>query len=274
MRFNAAAIDAIKKDLDKDFSEDSYPTQDIHFNNTVSLKEVELTYPDMPFASLQTLSLSIKKNSSVAFVGSTGSGKSTLVDILLGLLAPTKGQLCVDDLALSENTLRSWQSKLGYVPQTIYLTDSSIAENIAFGIAKEAIDRDALIKAAKIANVHDFVMGLEASYDTVVGERGVRLSGGQRQRIGIARALYNDPEVLLLDEATSALDSVTEEAVFTALANIMGKKTIIIIAHRLSTVKNCDEIFVLEEGRLKANGSYQQLLSSSAEFRALAQVGA
>ncbi len=274
MRFNAAAIDAIKKDLDKDFSEDSYPTQDLHFKHSLSLKEVELTYPDMQLPSLQTLSLSIKKNSSVAFVGSTGSGKSTLVDILLGLLEPTKGQLYVDDLALSASTLRSWQNKLGYVPQSIYLTDSSIAENIAFGVAKEAIDSDALIKAAKIANVHDFVMGLEASYDTVVGERGVRLSGGQRQRIGIARALYNDPEVLLLDEATSALDSVTEEAVFTALANIMGKKTIIMIAHRLSTVKNCDEIFVLEEGRLKAHGNYQQLISSSAEFRALARVSA
>jgi ATP-binding cassette, subfamily B, bacterial PglK len=222
---------------------------------------------------LNNLSLTIKHNTSVAFVGATGSGKTTIVDILLGLLPPDEGQLLVDGNPLTNDNLRNWQANLGYVPQTIFLSDGSLAQNIAFGITTDKLDINAVKKAATIANLHDFIETLPDGYDTLTGERGVRLSGGQRQRIGIARALYHDPSVLILDEATSALDNVTEEAVFQAIKNVMGKKTVIMIAHRISTVRECDTIFVLEGGRIVSQGTYKELLMSSPHFQALARQG-
>jgi ATP-binding cassette, subfamily B, bacterial PglK len=194
--------------------------------------------------------------------------------VILGLLVPDRGELRVDGVPIDRCNRRAWQRSIGYVPQQIFLTDESVRCNIAFGVPPEAIDDVAIGRAARIAEIHDFVMAnLPQGYDTLVGERGVRLSGGQRQRIGISRALYHDPSVLILDEATSALDNLTERAVMDAVHNLGHAKTIIMIAHRLTTVKNCDVIVMLEGGRVIATGSYDELFDQSREFRAMASGG-
>lgn len=204
----------------------------------------------------------------MGLVGSTGAGKTTLVDVLLGLLRPTQGAITVDGVPVLDAQLRAWQQSLGYVPQEIFLTDTSIAENIALGISKAQIDQAQVERCARMAQVHDFIVhDLPAGYETLVGERGVRLSGGQRQRIGIARALYHNPEVLVFDEATSALDTVTEQAVMDAIDALAHQKTIILIAHRLTTVKNCDQIVLLEQGTIKAKGTLNELTESNAQFK-------
>jgi ABC-type multidrug transport system fused ATPase/permease subunit len=209
----------------------------------------------------------------VAIVGPTGSGKTTLVDIILGLLPPQQGRLLVDDTEVRDDNLRNWQRNLGYVPQQIYLTDDTITRNIAFGLKDDEIDLGALEEAARIANLHDFIFNeLPWGYKTIIGERGVRLSGGQRQRVGIARALYHNPEILVLDEATSSLDGVTEDAVLKALENAAQVKTLIIIAHRLTTVMDCDVIYLMDKGRIVASGAYGELVNSNAQFRALAKI--
>ncbi len=220
------------------------------------------------------LSLTIPARTTVGIVGGTGAGKTTAVDLLLGLLEPQAGEIRVDGVAVTAGNLRAWQNAIGYVPQQIFLIDDSVSANIAFGQPKRKIDQAAVERAARIAELHDFVTTeMPQGYDTLVGERGVRLSGGQRQRIGIARALYHDPDVLILDEATSALDNLTEKAVMDAVHNLGHAKTIVLIAHRLSTVRDCDTIFMLERGALIAEGSYDELLEHSREFRAMA-VGA
>jgi ATP-binding cassette, subfamily B, bacterial PglK len=257
----------------------SVPTREatppLPFKHSLDLRNLVFSYPEAKEAAIKKLNLSLKANSSIAFVGSTGSGKTTLVDIILGLLTPDEGELAVDGVAITPKNVRNWQRNLGYVPQHIYLSDNSIAQNIAFGIPKDKIDLTAVEKAARIANLHDFIINdLPGGYETIVGERGIRLSGGQRQRIGIARALYHDPAVLILDEATSALDNVTEESVFEAIRNVAKSKTAIMIAHRISTVRDCDVIYVIEQGRIVSQGSYEELLGSSDRFRALAQAGA
>ena len=217
--------------------------------------------------------MTIPARTTIGIVGGTGAGKTTLIDLVLGLLRPDSGEILVDGQVVSDQRIRSWQKSLGYVPQAIFLSDDTVAANIAFGIDKEHIDDAAVERAAKIANLHDFVTEeLPQSYDTMVGERGVRLSGGQRQRIGIARALYHNPEVLILDEATSALDNLTEKAVMEAVHNLGRAKTIIMIAHRLTTVKNCDIIYLLKRGKVEAQGTYDQLIAENASFRKLAQV--
>jgi ABC-type multidrug transport system fused ATPase/permease subunit len=193
------------------------------------------------------------------------------VDIILGLLAPTEGQLLVDGVEITQQNLASWQKNLGYVPQHIYIADDTIARNIAFGIPDDEIDMESVLRAARIANIADFIESeLADGYQTPVGERGLRLSGGQRQRIGIARALYRDPSLLVMDEATSALDGITEETVMEALHSLSRKKTVIVIAHRLSTVRECDVIYLLERGAIVAKGSYLDLMRESAWFRAAA----
>jgi len=220
------------------------------------------------------VTLTIPLRSFVAFVGMTGAGKTTLVDIILGLLQPSEGTLSIDGTVLDETVLRSWQNNLGYVPQDIYLTDDSIAANIAFGITPEDRKMEAIEKAARIANIHDFISDeLPEGFDTLVGERGIRLSGGQRQRIGIARALYHDPEVLVLDEATSNLDQGTERAVHTAIEQAAEAKTVIMIAHRLSTTHHCDALYLFDKGRLVDHGDYETLLQSSDRFRAMSGAG-
>ena len=221
------------------------------FNKTIALKNIYYNYPNSSRVALKDINLTIPVKSTVGFVGATGSGKTTTVDIILGLLEAQKGTLEVDGKVITKQNSRSWQLSIGYVPQHIYLSDDTVVANIAFGVEPKYINQYRVEKAAKIANLHEFVIDeLPKQYQTIIGERGVRLSGGQRQRIGIARALYHDPQVLILDEATSALDNETEKAVMDAVSNLISHVTIILIAHRLNTLKNCDVIFKLDKGQL------------------------
>lgn len=220
------------------------------------------------------LDMTIPAKSVVGLVGGSGCGKTTTVDLILGLLTPQHGMLTVDGVSITSHNRRSWQRAIGYVPQQIYLSDDTVAANIAFGVDPRSIDQQAVERAAHIANLHEFVVNsLPQQYRTTVGERGVRLSGGQRQRIGIARALYHSPRVLILDEATSSLDTLTEQAVMDAIHALANDITIILIAHRLSTVRACDTIFVLDRGRIIGRGSYAELSADHADFRAMTGEG-
>ena len=240
---------------------------------SIRFEGVTFAYPGAAEPALKGMDLEIPAGTSVALVGKTGAGKTTAVDLLLGLLSPTEGRITVDDVPLTVQNVRAWQAGIGYVPQTIYLADATVAENIAFGVPPEAIDHEAVRRAARLAAIHDFVENdLPDGYDTEVGERGVRLSGGQRQRLGIARALYHDPAVLVLDEATSALDNATEQAIMDAVERLAGAKTVVMIAHRLSTVRNCDRIIHLEGGEVVGSGTFEDLGQTSARFRAISGV--
>ena len=250
-------------------SPDSVPPMRLH--EKLELVDVHYAYPNAERTALNGLSLAVPARSTIGIVGGTGAGKTTAVDLVLGLLEPQAGEIRVDGVSVTAANRRAWQNSLGYVPQQIFLTDNTVSANIAFGQPPERIDQAAVERAARIAELHDFVTAeLPQGYATHVGERGVRLSGGQRQRVGIARALYHDPDVLILDEATSALDNITERAVMDAVQNLGHQKTIVLIAHRLTTVQNCDRIFMLERGRLVAQGSYDELLESSQKFRTMA----
>jgi ABC-type multidrug transport system fused ATPase/permease subunit len=220
------------------------------------------------------LDLTIPKGSRVGFVGATGSGKSTSLDLLMGLLAPSEGRLLVDGREVEGAGVRAWQRSIAHVPQSIYLADASMAENIAFGMPAGAIDMARVREAARRAKIADFIESSPAGYDAAVGERGIRLSGGQRQRIGIARALYKQARVLVLDEATSALDSATEQSVMATINGLDRELTILMIAHRLSTVQGCDMIVELEHGRIVATGTYYNLLERSPSFRRMVEVPA
>jgi len=243
----------------------------LHLTRQLEFRDVRFSYPATDQPTLDGLDLTIPARSTVGIVGGTGAGKTTVIDMILGLLAPEAGEILVDGTPVTPANRRNWQQSLGYVPQAIFLTDDTIAANIAFGLPPEEIDMGRVESAARIANLHDFVTAdLPKAYETVVGERGVRLSGGQRQRIGIARALYRDPDVLVLDEATSALDNLTERAVMEAVHNLGGRKTVIMVAHRLSTVKDCDKIIVLERGRMTGEGSYDELVAGNDAFRRMA----
>ena len=234
----------------------------------ITLKDLYYQYPNSLKTTIKDITLNIPASSTVGIVGITGSGKTTIVDIILGLLQAQKGTLKVDENVIIRNNLAAWRRSIGYVPQDIFIADDTLAANIAFGIDKKDINQEHVQQAAKIANIDDFVRDkLPQQYQTTVGERGVRLSGGERQRIGIARALYRNPQVLILDEATSSLDNLTEQLVMKEIQKIGGNKTIIMIAHRLSTVKKCDIIFYLEKGELKAQGTYEELIKSSEGFK-------
>lgn len=234
------------------------------FFESITMQNISFAYDSNKQKKvLDAITLSIPANSLVGFTGKTGSGKTTLVDILLGLLVPDEGSILIDGKEVSKKFIRSWQKNLGYVPQNIYLSNDTIAANIAFGVMREEIDMNAVRQAACMAQIDDFIQNeLPERYNTLVGERGVRLSGGQRQRIGIARALYRDPSVLVMDEATSALDNQTEIDVMKAIDGLSGKKTIIMIAHRLSTLKKCDVIFDLENGQIVRSGKYGEIFGS------------
>jgi ATP-binding cassette, subfamily B, bacterial PglK len=237
-------------------------------NKVISLKNISYSYPNASRTALKNISLNISVKNTIGLVGATGSGKTTIVDIILGLLEAQKGTLEIDGKIINKHNNQSWQRSIGYVPQHIYLSDDTIASNIAFGQEPKDINEEEIQKASKIANLHDFVMHeLPNKYQTIIGERGVRLSGGQRQRIGIARALYFNPQVLILDEATSALDNLTEKDVMNAVNNISKHKTIIMIAHRLSTVKKCDKIFLFEKGELKNEGTFDELININENFK-------
>ena len=229
------------------------------FKNDIRLVDVDYMYPSSPEFALKGLNISIRKGDSIGFVGPSGSGKSTLVDIVLGLLTPTSGEVQVDKKNI-QTGLRSWQDQIGYVPQSVYLTDDTLRNNVAFGIPSDQIDEGAVARAVQAAQLDTFVANQPHGLDTVVGERGVRLSGGQLQRIGIARALYHDPSVLVLDEATSALDTLTEKGVMDSVEALQGSKTLLIVAHRLSTVEHCSRLYQLDRGRVIAEGAPAQLL--------------
>lgn len=247
----------------------------LKLERALELSKVGFAYVSAERPTLRGVDLVIPARTTVGIVGGTGAGKTTLVDLILGLLTPDSGEIRVDGTAVTDTNRRSWQKTLGYVPQSIYLTDDTIVGNIAFGVPKDEVDMAAVERAARIAALHDFVLSdLPQGYDTFVGERGVRLSGGQRQRIGIARALYRDPTLLIMDEATSALDNITERVVMEAVSRIRADKTIILIAHRLTTVKTCDTIFLMERGRLLAQGSYDELLAGNEAFRRMVAGGA
>ena len=237
-------------------------------NKKISLNNICYSYPNASKTALKNISLSISVKNTIGLVGATGSGKTTVVDIILGLLEAQKGTLEIDGKIINKQNTQSWQRSIGYVPQNIYLSDDTVAANIAFGQDPGDIDKEKIQKASKIASLHDFVIHeLPNKYETTIGERGVRLSGGQRQRIGIARALYFNPQVLILDEATSALDNITEKHVMDAVNNLGKNKTIILIAHRLSTVKNCDKIFLFEKGELKNEGTFDELINNNENFK-------
>ena len=280
MQFNKAVLDRIYDDfsskkegsLPQTFFKEEVP-QALPFENTIALDKVSYYYPNTSVPVIKDIDLSIKRNTSVALVGPTGAGKTTLVDIILGLLPPQQGRLLVDGVKVDHDNIIQWQRNIGYVPQHIYLSDDTVAGNIAFGIPEDKVDQQKLEKAAHVANIHKFIVDeLPYGYDTVVGERGIRLSGGQRQRIGIARALYHDPDVLVFDEATSALDGVTEELVLQAMESAAKLKTLIIIAHRLTTVKACDVVYMLERGKIVDSGTYEELMASNLEFQKMAKI--
>jgi ATP-binding cassette, subfamily B, bacterial PglK len=280
LKFSKAALDSLCNDFAPLQSVADGSTRNtvlgarnrLRLEKRLTLENISYTYPNADRTALQGLSLEIPAFAKVGLVGSTGSGKTTTVDVMLGLLRPHGGRLMVDGREVRDETLRCWQRSIGYVPQQIFLADNSVACNIAFGLSPEEIDMAAVERAAKVANLHDFIINqLPQGYQTYVGERGIRLSGGQRQRIGIARALYHDPDLLIFDEATSALDNLTEKAVMEAVDGLSGRKSIILIAHRLSTVKNCDRIYLLEQGRVVDQGSYEDLVATSEHFRSMAR---
>ncbi|MCS3696101.1 ABC transporter ATP-binding protein [Salinibacter ruber] len=278
-RFNIAALNKLHRDL-KGLAEarssasggaDGTAAPPLLLEEELALREVSYTYPDADRPAIKNLSLAIPARSMVGFVGKTGSGKTTAVDLALGLLRPQEGEITIDGTPLRANNLRRWQQTLGYVPQHIYLSDDTVARNIAFGVPRDQIDMETVREAARRAHILDYVeQDLPNRWETVVGERGVKLSGGQRQRIGIARALYHDPSVLVFDEATSALDQSTEAGVMEAIYDLEGEQTILIISHRLSTVQRADNIFMLEEGRKVGEGSYDALLEEHSKFRSMA----
>jgi HlyD family secretion protein len=275
---NISAFESIAQDLQdsldkKDQTQnDLMKINDSHLvlSKSISLQNISFTYPGKQTPALNNLDMSVPANSVVGIVGPSGSGKSTVIDILLGLIEPQSGQLKIDDEGIANQNLRAWQNTIGFVPQSIFLSEGTIAENVAFGIPEKEIDFDQVKKALNLAHLNDLVQSLDDGVHTKVGERGVQLSGGQRQRIGIARALYHEAEVLVFDEATSALDGITEKLIMEAIHDFSGQKTIIMIAHRLKTVQKCDQIFFLDQGRVLDQGTYSELLEKNSIFREMA----
>ena len=251
--FNKASVEAIYNDLKEFETEEEFPIEekikDISFNNEIRLKDICFRYPDAEEDVVSDVELVIPKGKSVAFIGASGAGKTTLADIILGVLSAQKGNILVDGTPIDAMS-REWHKKVGYIPQTIFLMDDTIRNNIAFGIESSKINESQLEKAIDGAQIKEFIDSLPEGLNTEIGERGVRLSGGQRQRIGIARALYFNPEILVLDEATSALDNDTESAVMEAIDNLAGTKTLLIIAHRLTTIKNCDIVYEIKDKKV------------------------
>ncbi|MEY3818374.1 MAG: hypothetical protein RIT00_1099 [Actinomycetota bacterium] len=259
--FNRSIIASVYKDFLLDSPDSLSLKSETKFATQLELTDVSFKYPTAANASLQNVSLVVKRGEAVGFVGPSGAGKSTLVDVILGLFAPTSGVVKVDGQDVQQN-LRNWQNQIGYVPQAIYLTDDTLRRNVAFGLNDENIDDNLVRNAIRLAQLEEFVATLPEKLETVVGERGVRLSGGQRQRIGIARALYHNPSVLVLDEATSSLDTPTEHGVMQAVQALQGSKTVLIVAHRLSTVEYCDRLYKIENARITEEGTFDKVVKS------------
>ena len=260
LRYGLPVIEVLHHELELAVPDQAAPTGSCPpLRDRIELVDLHFTYPEAAAPALNGVSLTIRRGESVGVIGSSGSGKSTLVDVMLGLLTPTAGKVLLD----GENTqrhLRGWQDQIGYVPQSVYLTDDTLRRNVAFGLADEEIDEAAVRRAVREAQLEEYVVSLPEGLRTMVGERGIRLSGGQRQRVGIARALYHDPPVLVLDEATSALDAATEDGVMQAVTALQHNKTILIVAHRLTTVANCDRLYRLERGSIAAEGRPADML--------------
>tara|TARA_E500000331_G_C17177404_1_gene678966 strand:- start:8 stop:1186 length:1179 start_codon:yes stop_codon:yes gene_type:complete len=236
----------------------------------ISLENISFRYPGKKELVLSQMNISIPVKKVIGIVGPSGSGKSTLVDILLGLIEPQKGFLKIDDKIINNQNRRSWQNSIGFVAQAIFLSEGTIAENIAFGLSKDLINFNQVENALKLANMDEFVKDLKDGVHTKVGERGVQLSGGQRQRIGIARALYHQPEILVFDEATSSLDGISEKMIMQAVHKFSDEKTIIMIAHRLKTVEKCDQIFFIDGGKVADQGTFQELIKNNEKFKNMA----
>ncbi len=272
IRFNLNIVDSLVEELgDAPEREPApRPSQPLRFETSVSLERITYTYPNVDQSAVRGVDLEIRRGEWIALVGPTGSGKSTLVDLILGLLRPTTGALRVDGKPLDEASIPAWHLNVGYVPQQIFLADDTVAKNIAFGVPPELADRAALETAARIAQIDQFVTTeMPRGYDTVVGERGIRMSGGQRQRLGIARALYRKPGLIVLDEATSALDGATEAAFFAEMRAALRDTTVISIAHRLSTTKGFDRVVLLERGEVRAIGAPEEAIEGRGHFQVL-----
>ena len=263
LTFISPSLNKLKEDLKKlKISNNiNYDNNVLKFKKNITLKNVYYNYPNTSRAALKNINICISAKSKVGIIGATGSGKTTTIDIILGLLEPCKGTLNVDGKIITKQNVRSWQRLIGYVPQSIYLSDDTIAANIAFGVNSKYINKNRIEEVSRIANFHKFILEeLPNQYETKIGERGVRLSGGQRQRIGIARALYHNPRLLIFDEATNALDNETEKAVMEAINNINREMTVILIAHRIHTLQKCDFILKIENGEIVSNHQYKDLL--------------
>ncbi len=273
LRYLGPALDKLHNDIRslKSINFDNKKNKIISLKKAITLSNIDYHYPNTSKSIIKNIDLKIPAHTNVGIVGTTGSGKTTIVDIILGLLEPQQGTLEVDGQIINQFNNKIWRKSIGYVPQQIYLSDNTIAANIAFGLNSENINHLAVQRAAKIANLHQFVFNeLPAKYNTIIGERGIRLSGGQRQRIGIARALYFNPQVLIFDEATSALDNLTEQAIMETLNNLDKEITTITVAHRLQTVKECKIIFFIENGKLKDQGNFDELSKKNKKFRDMA----
>jgi ATP-binding cassette, subfamily B, bacterial PglK len=266
IQYSKYSVDLIYQDLialensSPNLLSQSKPILSSTFQKEIELHNISYQYPNSPKPSLSGISLSIKKGEAIALIGESGSGKTTLVDVILGLLTPNQGEILVDGENILHN-LANWQRQIGYIPQSIYLSDDTIRGNIAFGLPLPQINEEQIWKSLKAAQLEELVRNFPDQLDTLVGERGIRLSGGQRQRIGIARALYHDPEILIMDEATAALDNTTEREFMEALEAMAGHKTMIMIAHRLSTVKNCDRLYLVKNGEICDQGKYEEIIT-------------
>jgi ABC-type multidrug transport system fused ATPase/permease subunit len=262
IRYSLPAVESLYNEFEYIKTQSEIVKTQAVFNDKIEMRNLTFSYANTPAPSLRDVNIVVRKGETVGFIGPSGAGKSTLVDVILGLLPPSSGELLVDGVNMHEHNIE-WQSTIGYVAQAIYLTDDSIRRNVAFGIAEKEIDDAALERALKSAQLWDFVQSLPEKDKTIVGERGIRVSGGQRQRIGIARALYHEPQVLVLDEATSSLDIETETEVMSAIRALQGFKTILIVAHRLSTVQHCDRVYKIEDATIVGEGTLEELTKSA-----------
>lgn len=275
LRYNIVSLDPVYDDLKElaafntEFKKDRRKNNQLKLNDCIKINNISYHYPDSEVQALENISLTVPKGKAVGFVGSSGAGKTTIVDLILGLLEPDKGEILIDGVDIQQN-LSAWQKNMGYIPQSIYLADETLRSNIAFGIPKEEIDDSKVLNAVKLAQLGTLIEQLPDGLETIIGENGTRLSGGQRQRVGIARALYHAPDVLVMDEATSALDNITEKQITNAIESLKGERTLIMIAHRLSTVKNCDMLYFMEEGKIVEQGTYDDLVHSNIRFREMA----